>query len=489
MMPWRWYVALVIGVAVYYVAAMLLTSDLHEYADLRHHVDYSVGAHLPFRVAYQPDSGWKLVLLVWAFAAWLGYCGYKLADALRASPVSRFAPIGVGFAVLAIMLTFVPFTFSGDPYVYVIFGHVYGLHGINPYLLLQPLQIHGDPVLDRSLAFYGNPPPGDNYGPLWTFICAALARVEANASLGVQLWSYRFLAAASMLIAAAGLFRLISKSQVTGAISRVALFAYHPLVLYESAVGAHNDATMMAFAVWAFALVDDFPLFAGLLIGASIAVKFVSIIALPFLALRAARKSRISGALVLVLALVVFGLCFRPFWAGTATLFELVRHGGIFAMSPTWLVNVPFFARGLGNSPAFGGAVSLPFLGQPSWPRLVQLIAFCAFLIVALFSLFRYARSFASAEIWRSVTAFLWASPIIQPWYLMWLAPAVADQGPWSVFAWWFAGLAFLRYALDGWSLTPLPALVVLTLVMLLAPIVAARQGAPRSQAAAGAVT
>jgi hypothetical protein len=476
MMALRWFAAALGGVILYVIGAGLLSADLHQHADLVHHVDYTVGAQLPWRVAYQADDGWKLVLLVWALAAWLGFCGFRLAAALRQAHETRLAPVAAGFAILALVLTFTPVTFSGDPYAYVIYGNLYGLHGINPYLLFAPLQTFNDPILERSLSFYGNPPPADNYGPLWTLLCGVLARVETGASLGVQVWTYRALAAASIVLAVMGLFKIIAKSAREEAVSRAACFAFQPLVLYESAVGGHNDAPMVAFAVWAFALVDDFPLFAGLLIGASIAIKFVSLIALPFLVVRAARKSPLSGALLAVVALLIFALCFRPFWAGEATLLELIRHGGVLAMSPTWLASEPFFAQGLGNTPAFGQAISLPLLGQPSWPRVIQLVLFAGFLAVIAVAVIRYARSRSLTELWRSVTSFLWASPIVQPWYLMWLSPAVAYRGAWSVFAWWFLTLAFLRYALDGWSGTPLWLLVILTFVIFVAPIGLARQ-------------
>jgi hypothetical protein len=212
-------------------------------------------------------------------------------------------------------------------------------------------------------------------------------------------------------------------------------------------------------------------------LGASIAVKYVSVIVLPFLALRAAKKSRASGALAFVIALGVPVLFFQPFWAGAQTVYSLIGHGGVFAMSPQWLVNIPFFASGTADRPAFGPALTLPLFGQPSWPRLVQLAALAVFLGVALYSIIRFARRPDPSDAWRTIAAFVLSLPIIHPWYVVWMTPAAADRGRWSIYAWWFGVFAFARYALDelapseaGTSYTGL--LAVLTVIMLGAPIV-----------------
>jgi len=472
----RWTVLALAVIGAYALTTALLLPGLTDFDDVAHRVDFTVGIALPLHVVWQALGGWRLMVAAWALAAALGIAGPRLAASIALERPRALALIGVQCVLLAALLA-VTVTFSGDVYAYVIYGRLYGLHGINPYVLGSAIPDLGDAVLRQCLAFYGNPPPGDNYGPLWTFAAGGLARLESGLPLAAQVWTHRALAALAAVAATGGLLHLARKLPAGERIRRAGTFAFHPLVLYEAAVGGHNDLLMVAAGIWAFAVVDELPLVAALLLGASIAVKYVSVIVLPFLALRAARRGLASGALALIVALAVPALFFQPFWAGAQTVYSLIGHGGVFAMSPQWLVNIPFFASGTANSPAFGSALTLPLFGQPSWPRLVQLAAFAAFLAVAAWSVARFARKPATADIWRTIGAFVLSLPIIHPWYVVWIAPAAAHHGRWASYAWWFGMFAFARYALDefapaqaGTSYTVM--LVALTVLMLAAPVI-----------------
>jgi len=256
-------------------------------------------------------------------------------------------------------------------------------------------------------------------------------------------------------------------------VGRAGAFALHPTVLYETAVGGHNDIIMIAFAVWAFAVADELPLVAGLLMGASIAVKYLSIVALPFLAVYAGRARARNGIAAGLIALVAAGLFLKPFWTGPQMLYTLIGHGGQFGMSIGWLLNYWSFDTGTENRPAFPSAPALPFFGQPSWPRIVALGLFGAFFLVAAWSLWRYARTSAWSNLWRTIAAFLWASPIIHPWYMLWLSPALAAGKRWGVYAWWFSILCFLPYMLDATAPreVPLALMFAAPVIFLITPV------------------
>jgi alpha-1,6-mannosyltransferase len=457
----RWTALALAMIAAYAIATAMLAPHLVDFNDTRHHVDFTVGIGLPLHVVWQALGGWRLTLAVWALAAGLAIAGRQCAEAIAATRPKAWLLIAVQCLLLAALLA-VTVTFSGDVYAYVIYGRLYGLHGLNPYLLGSPVPPYGDAVLQQCLLFYGNPPPGDNYGPLWTLLAGGVARLEAPLSLAIQVWTQRVLAVLAVVAATSGILYALRLLPAADRIRRAGMFALHPLVLYEAAVGGHNDMLMIAPAVWAFAIADELPLVGGLLLGASIAVKYVSVILIPFLALRAGRKNASAGWLVVLIALALPALFFRPFWDGWQTVYSLVGHGGVFAMSPQWLANMPFFASGLAQR-------------QPAWPRAVQFAALAIFLGIAAFSIVRYVGSRSLANIWRTATAFVLALPIIHPWYALWLMPATAHRGRWSAFAWWLGLFAFLRYALDG--IAPVeagawytPMLVVLTVVMLAVP-------------------
>src|SRR5207237_4240397 len=143
-------------------------------------------------------------LMVRALAAGLAIAGLQCAHAIAESGARPRTLIAVQALLLAALLA-VTVTFSGDVFAYVIYGRLYGLHGLNPYVLGSALPDLGDAVLRQCLAFYGNPPPGDNYGPLWTFVDGGIARLESGATLGVQVWTHRLIAAGAALAATAGL--------------------------------------------------------------------------------------------------------------------------------------------------------------------------------------------------------------------------------------------------------------------------------------------
>ena len=66
------------------------------------------------------------------------------------------------------------------------------------------------------------------------------------------------------------------------------------------------------------------------------------------------------------------------------------------------------------------------------------------------YSIVAYARQCCGVYIIRSIAAVLWASPLLNPWYVQWLLPAAAGAGRWARYAWWFALIAPLRYVEDA---------------------------------------
>jgi hypothetical protein len=98
---------------------------------------------------------------------------------------------------------------------------------------------------------------------------------------------------------------------------------------------------------------------------------------------------------------------------------------------------------------------------------------------VVIVSAVRYASDRCGANIFRSISAVLWASPLLNPWYVLWLLPAAAGAGRWARYAWWFALLVMLRYVEDALRFPSSPAetstrialLESVTVAILAAPI------------------
>lgn len=447
--PAIWAIALA-GICVLgAISAGYYASRTIYFYDAYQHGNYLAGFSLPIHVVQQAAPGWPVVLAVWIMLAAIACAGFCFLRSLAGS--GRFALawlIGVQAGVAGILSLF-PIVQSGDVYAYVIYSRLYGHFGVNPYAITAPLT-SSDPVIGPILPFLSSTPFSDPYGPLWTIAAGLLGRAESGASLYFAAWSFRAVAIVSLLVATAAIAYSLRSLGSGIASRRAGAFGLHPLVLYESAVGAHNDIMMLAAGLWAFALADELPLFAGLLAGAAIAIKLPAAIALPFLMKRISRKHGAGWIAAGIAAIAVPLLCGRAFASSSASGGNAALLGNSFSMSPDWLVNIPLFASGLASDPAFSWLPRVPLFGTATWPRLVQIAALAAFGVVALISIVRYIVRPRIGEMWGTYTAFLWSLSSMHPWYGQWLLPAVSSGGSWGVYAWWYGALLLGIYALDG---------------------------------------
>jgi len=448
--PLFWLVAMLAIVALAMIVLRTLILQSHAYTDPSTHLDLSVLLRLPVPVANKIDNGWSILVAVWTMLAATTYCGYRYAQSVG---VNSDRLIVLGLLVVGAALVFFPILMSGDAYAYVIYGRLFGLHGVNPYYLPLPLKVNFDPVIDQCLTIYGNPPPGDNYGPLWTLLAGGVSSLFASTSLAFQILVERIIALGFALLAVAGLSRIVRRRESW--LGGIARYAFHPLLLFETAVGAHNDIMMVALALWAFALVEEMPLLAGLLIGASIATKYLSVCMLPFLIVKAARKGWKPALALLAIACAIPVLTFRPFWLGKMTAQSLVWQSANVSMSPSWIAT--YVVGGVGHE------------------RLVQIALTVGFFALYGVALWRYARNLDLSNLWLVLAALLWIAPMLNPWYTLWLLPAAAANGYWARFAWWFGALSLLRYSGEVPIYPPVWVLVFVTLVIFVTPILLAR--------------
>lgn len=453
-----------------------LATTLPTTPDPRFFAHYSAGAAMPFPVIMDHDGGFAFVGVFLAFAVLLAFESLWAARALRdvgpRAPLAFFAGLVV---VLVVMLGFST-TFSVDAYAYAAFGRLLAVHGLNPYVhRLSGGSTLGDPILAQIASLTGTPLPDENYGPLWTWLSAGLAYVTRGGDLGAAIVAERAAGAIALVIAALGVHRLLRDLPAGERERRTALFALHPLALYESAAAGHNDMLMIAPTVWAFAVVDGLPWVAGLLLGAAIAVKYVALVALPFVLMRAHRAHGLAGSVASVaLASAVPALLFVPLWPGWQALAVLFNLGSTLIVSPQWLVDT-----------------WLPSLGE----RAVGVAFAIVFLFVFAYSVWRYASDRRGDHLSRSWAALLLTSPLLNPWYVQWLLPVAAATGLWARYAWWFGLFVMLRYVEDAprfpSSHAELSAriglLEAVTVVMLLVPALLARLSAlPLQRVASG---
>lgn len=177
----------------------------------------------------------------------------------------------------------------------------------------------------------------------------------------------------------------------------VLLFAWNPLVLVETASSGHLDiigAALLIYAVMLFYHKKEF--WSALFLALAVSAKFLPIIALPYIWLRAEKKWRFIG----LFAAVIF-ITYLPFMGAGTALFKSLG-----AYSEHWTFNasiyrfymlfaVPRIFYMLGTVLGLGG-----FAGWLFYRRVRPEIAIPA-LLCGVYLL----------------------SPVLFPWYLIWIVP------------------------------------------------------------------
>ena len=208
-------------------------------------------------------------------------------------------------------------------------------------------------------------------------------------------------------------------------------YAWHPLVILESAAGAHVDALgTLLVAAGAWALVRRRPLAAALAVAGAVAVKFLPLVLLPLLWRRVRlRHAALAGAGV--------ALLYLPFVEPDGTL----PIGSLATYAAQWRFNGPLF-RGLAVWIGVPGAVAA---------------AVGAGLAAAAAARRTLGPGEPAAWAWPlGVTvAFL---PAVYPWYLVWMTPFLTSRAVAPLAAWTLAApLTYLVWtphlAGHGWVL------------------------------------
>jgi hypothetical protein len=205
---------------------------------------------------------------------------------------------------------------SSDVYAYRFYGEIV-LHGGNPFVIGSQLGATQRPAAAAMVALYGNPPIGSAYGPVFLAVQAAIAALlGATAPLRTGAAVQRSLA----LAAFAATTLMVPRR-------RRALWALNPFLLFEFALGGHNDAMMLALL--ALGLRARSAGFGGLAIAAASGVKavaFVAALVLPRAGVVAAAVCGVAAVVVLstaqnlVLPLVLQGGRLGPVWTAVRVL-------------------------------------------------------------------------------------------------------------------------------------------------------------------------
>jgi hypothetical protein len=266
--------------------------------------------------------------------AWFGYGAALVLGRGGRGPQLRSVRAVGALAALGLAVLMPP-ALSCDVYGYVAFARLPVVHGLNPYTHTQlALRALGDPV--GPFLQWDLPSP---YGPLWTELSMALVAPLQGTPLYAQVLAFKLLAGAALVgLAAVGAQIAERLSPGRGALAALAI-GLNPMLLIEGPGNGHNDLVfllpLLACVLW---LLRGRFVGAAALLGLSIAIKLVSVVALPWLLLLPAVGTNRRRLTMVVVALAPVVLLQLPFGtAGSGLVAHLLAHAGPGSTVGGWL--------------------------------------------------------------------------------------------------------------------------------------------------------
>lgn len=247
------------------------------------------------------------------------------------------------------------------------------------------------PGIERALNEINNPDLTTIYSPVTQLWFAAAAALAPGSLLALKL-----------LLLGADLALLALLAAIGG--PRAAWFyGWCPLAVTEVAFHAHPEgwALLWLLAAWLCASRQRY-LFAGVLAGFAVGAKAFAILAVPFLAWR-------RPAVFVPALLVTLGLIYGPLLA----IGSSAEQPGLRAMAGSFEFNSL-------------GYVLLAYLFGNGAARLLWLLLFGLIAALLFAHWARQKQSLTKAPITGVFLAFFLLSPVLNPWYLLWLVPFVA---------------------------------------------------------------
>ncbi|GAC1505237.1 MAG: hypothetical protein NVS2B12_18690 [Ktedonobacteraceae bacterium] len=396
--------------------------------------------------------------------------------------------IWLGALVGGTIWLFTPGILTSDIYSYVSYGRLVSLYAANPYFVPPAAFPH-----DAMYTWVYWKDTVSIYGPIWTAVSALLSFVSGTTQMGV-IFTFRVFAFAAHLlniILVAATLRSMQRSYRTVTVGTL-LYAWNPLVLLESSMGAHNDVFMLTFLLLGLLLYTRAELRGTpgqprgylpplLAFTSSTLVKFsaapailVFVIALLCSIVRSTRRpdGRLSlrpalsaGAIASCTSAGLILLLYAPFWLGHS-LADVIKSA---SSLPSAFESFNSLLSALSYMNATQGLPPIlhPLLNRGLWngATLLALI-----LPIAIGSIYLWraptARTIALVTL-ASLAGFLVVTPWFFAWYLTWVVGLAVVCLPVTdsrigraliAFVLAFSATAFLTYysTLVGWILLDL---------------------------------
>ncbi|WP_406635000.1 polyprenol phosphomannose-dependent alpha 1,6 mannosyltransferase MptB [Pseudarthrobacter quantipunctorum] len=376
--------------------------------------------------------------------------GQRLADWGQ----SALRSVVVAISAWSLPLLFCVPVFSRDVYAYTGQGRLV-MEGQNPYEV-------GISSLSNWFSLGADPAWAENrtpYGPYFLWLARAVVGLT-GAQPDVSVLLFRLLAGVGVLLCVIYVPKLAELHGIIGA-RALWISVANPLFLISFIASAHNDALMVGLAVAGVYFAATRRYLVGiLLVTASIGIKPITVLLLPFIGVMWAGPSASWTRKFLI-------------WAATAGIsFGVLVLSGIpynLGIGWTWAIMDP--------TPGYTGYSPSGFLGQQveflanvlglpggTFATLLRTGMKWAAIGLVLLLMFRGDYSLAVRRMALAFTAVVMLSPIIQPWYILWFLPFLAVTGirdDWQIRSLYVGVTFFVVFGaqdqLSVWSFVELP--------------------------------
>ena len=315
-----------------------------------------------------------IVLLLFAFYL-------LILQLVRNRKISK-KEIWVLIIAITTILTFSYNAFSYDLFNYIFDAKIVTYYHQNPYMH-KALDYLSDPMLSFMHWTHRLYP----YGPVWIGLTVPLS------FLGLQLFLptfFLFKAFTSVCFLGTTFFigKILQKFSSKDELFGITFFALNPLVVIEALVSAHNDMTMMLFALWAIYLLMNIKYVRSLLLFVlSIGVKFATAFLIPIYGLiifLQKRKKTINWKIlflwmtllmIIPVILASYRTNFQPWYLLNVFPFAALVSRNYYIFIPSIILSL------------FGVLEYLPFLYLGNWNDPIPAILFWMIVISLVLSL------------------------------------------------------------------------------------------------------
>ncbi|MBV9893645.1 MAG: hypothetical protein JO020_05725 [Chloroflexi bacterium] len=428
--------------------------------------------------------------LVMAFiVAGLGYlAAILLIDSGFVAVRGALAVVLIFELVFQVTLFITPGLFTTDIFSYVMYGRISAEYNLNPYIY-PPNYFPGNPLLGWIHPIWHDQP--SVYGPLWTGIGWLMARATAsltdvvttlddgtvlNVGLMDQVFAYKLLMNAVQVVNLALVWWLLGRVLKTKPRARLAafvVFAWNPMMLFDAAGNAHNDALMVTLLllgivplVWSSTQPSNIRWSVGtVFVGLSALIKYTTGLVGLFYVVPWARRlptwrARIAwiGGTGAIIALVTYVL-FIPWLDPRAFEPMLVAASGKVWMFTNWAPDLIALTVDRYLDPSTVDDPTAFHEGVRTWAKVITRLIFAIYLAWEVVRLWRLAgdrdRSMLQPILETSARAFsvliLVVLTWVLEWYWMWPLALVTLLG-WG---------RMLTKVIVGYTLTSLPVFYV----------------------------